>query len=87
MYQVLFFATTSQLHKKPLSYWGPLCYKGLFLLEDRLDFFSEEEWMPAIFGLLLLFLCLGLFAHKYDGKTHLLMAIMIIGMLLILYLT
>jgi hypothetical protein len=43
--------------------------------------------MPAIFGLLLLFLGVGMFAHKYDGKIRLLLIIMIIGMLLVLYLT
>jgi hypothetical protein len=43
--------------------------------------------MQGIFGLLVLFLGVGMVAHKYNGKTRLLLIILIIGMLLILYLT
>lgn len=42
--------------------------------------------MQAIFGLLLLFLGVGLFTRKYNNWTRLLLSALIVGMLLLSYL-
>ena len=43
--------------------------------------------MELVFGLLLLFLILGLFARSYNGKTRLLLIAIIVGMVIYFYLT
>lgn len=40
-----------------------------------------------IFGLLLLFLFVGLFAPSFNSKTRMLLIAMIVGMMLLLYFT
>jgi hypothetical protein len=43
--------------------------------------------MVLVFGLLLLFLLIGVFARAYTGKTRLLLIAIIIGMVMYFYLT
>jgi hypothetical protein len=43
--------------------------------------------MQLVFGLLLLFLIIGMFARSYNGKTRLLLIAIIIAMVIYFYLT
>jgi hypothetical protein len=43
--------------------------------------------MVLVFGLLLLFLMIGIFARTYNSKTRLLLIAIIIGMVIFFYLT
>jgi hypothetical protein len=43
--------------------------------------------MQLVFGLLLLFLIIGMFARSYNGKTRLLLIAIIVAMVIYFYLT